>query len=148
MDLEIVRKIMQDYCDKNDLSLYDIKFVREYGYLTLQVLIDKKGGIDVDTLALANDYLSSKLDQYDKDMEEYMLEVSSPGAEKALRNASEVAESVSKYVHVEIDKMVYEGYLEGFKDNILTLKINLKGRIKMVNISYDDVLKIRLAVKI
>lgn len=42
MDLEIVKNIMQDYCDKNDLSLYDIKFVREYGYLTLQVLIDKR----------------------------------------------------------------------------------------------------------
>lgn len=148
MDLEIVRKIMQEYCDENNLSLYDVKFVREYGYLTLQVLIDKKDGIDVDTLALANDYLSSKLDQYDNDLEEYMLEVSSPGSEKALRNATEISESITKYVHVEVDKMVYEGYLVDFKDNILTLKINLKGRIKMVNISYDDVLKIRLAVKI
>ena len=148
MDLQVVKEIMEEYCAKNNLSLYDVKFEKQYGYLTLQVLIDKKGGIDVDTLALANEYLSAKLDQYDTDMDEYMLEVSSPGAEKQLRTKEEVMENVGAYVHVKIKEMIYEGFLEEFENDVLVVKINVKGRFKRVNINYDEIKKIRLAVKI
>lgn len=148
MDLDVVKKIMTEYCESNDLMLYDVKFVREFGYLTLQVFIDKKGGIDVDSLALANEYLSTKLDSIDLDMQEYMLEVSSPGAEKVLRNVEEVKDSIGEYIHAETKDMHYEGYLLSFENEILEVQINIKGRLKKVNINYADVTKIRLAVKI
>lgn len=148
MDLSIVYEILKPYVEEHDLKIYDVKWVNEFGYKILQVSIDKTGGIDTDTLALCNEYLSNELDKYDSMMGEYMLEVCSPGAEKELRNTDEVLESVNKYVNVKTQSgETFEGELLDFSDNILTIKINVKGRIKNITLKYSDILKIRLAVK-
>ncbi|MGM9970503.1 MAG: ribosome maturation factor RimP [Anaeroplasma sp.] len=148
MDLTIVEKILKPFLDEHSLSLYDVSLVKEYGYLILRVCIDKKGGIDVDTLALANEYLSSKIDEYDQDMPEYMLEVSSPGAEKPLRNSEEIMDSIGMYIHVEIPNMIYEGILEACDSSLIQMKINIKGRFKSIKINRNEIIEIRLAVKI
>lgn len=148
MDLKKVEEMLLPYLDSNDLKLYDISFVKEYGYKILRILVDKKGGIDIDTLALVNDYISPKLDFLDEDMGEYMLEVSSPGAEKKLNGKEELADEVGNFIHVEKQEMIYEGYLESFENDILILKINVKGRIKRIELEYADLKNIRLAVNI
>ena len=127
---------------------YDVELVKEFGYLILRVTLDKKGGIDVDTLGLANEYLSERIDAYDSDMPEYMLEVSSPGAEKKLRNDKEIQDAVGAYIHVEVEGMVYEGELVEALEDSVTLRINIKGRFKKINIKKEEIKLIRLAVKI
>ena len=148
MDLEKVREILKPYVEENELKLYDVKFTTEYGYKVLQVFLDKKGGIDTDTLALANEYLSEKLDSIDSDMGEYMLEVSSPGAEHPLRNEEEILEAIGEYIYIRTNTDIFEGYLNSFENNVLNIKINIKGRIKNVDVNYDDIKEIRLSVKI
>ncbi len=147
MELNKVIDILNPYLEKMQLKLYDIKWSKEFGYKILQVFIDKVGGIDTDTLALCNDYLSQELDKIDEDMGEYMLEVSSPGAEKELRNSKEILENVGSYVNVKTEKEEFEGELISFDNDILIVKINIKGRMKNVSINYEDIKKIRLAVK-
>lgn len=147
MDLVKVKEALMPYLEKNDLSLYDIKWTSEYGYRILQVFVDKAGGIDTDTLALVNEYLSQELDKLDSDMGEYMLEVSSPGAEKELRDKSEVIESVGDYIHVETNDAAYEGDFISFDNDVVTIRINIKGRMKNINVNYSDIKLIRLAVK-
>lgn len=148
MDLKKVEELVLPYLDEHNLKLYEVIFVKEFGYQVLRVSVDKQGGIDVDTLAQVNEYLAKRLDEIDSDMPEYMLEVCSPGAEKTLRNKEEVLESVGMYVNVKTPDMVYEGTLESFENDVLQMKINVKGRFKKVEIDYDNIKKIRLAVKI
>ncbi len=148
MELDVVNKILEPYLKDTDMSIYDVEFVKEFGYLILRVSIDKASGIDVEELAKINEYLSERIDKYDADMPEYMLEVCSPGAEKKLRNKDEIKESIGKYIHVEVPNMVYEGYLEDFNDDVCVIKINAKGRFKKVSIKYEEIQNIRLAVKI
>lgn len=148
MDLTIINSILESYLKENDLTLYDVEMVKEFGFLILRVSIDKKGGIDVDSLAKANEYLSEKLDSYDADWPEYMLEVCSPGAEKPLRNMQEIQDNIGAYIHVEILNMIYEGVLLSALDNNITMKINAKGRFKTVVVQYENIKNIRLAVKI
>ncbi len=148
MDLEKVKQLVLPYLEAHNLILYDVKMVKEYGFNVLQVSVDKEGGIDSDSLALVNEYLSEKLDAIDSDMPEYMLEVCSPGAEKPLRNMEEVKQSIGQYVNIKTkEDGVFEGYLEDLSDDVLVVKINVKGRIKNINIKYEDIKKIRLAVK-
>lgn len=147
MDLTKVKEILVPYLEKNNLTLYDVKWTSEYGYKVLQVFVDKAGGIDTDTLAVVNEYLSTELDKLDGDMGEYMLEVSSPGAEKELRNKEEVLENVGKYIFVKTDDNVYEGDFISFVDDVVVIRINIKGRMKNVNVNYSDIKLIRLAVK-
>ena len=148
MDINVCKEILQPFLEEHDLIFYDVSLVKEFGYLILRVLLDKKGGIDLETLSLANEYLSDRIDAYDQDMPEYMLEVSSPGAEKELRNQEEINDSLGEYVHVETQNMIYEGTLEEANENSITLRINVKGRFKKQIIMITEVKLIRLAVKI
>ncbi len=148
MDLTIVKEILEPFLKENNLLFYDVALEKEDGNLFLRVYLDKKGGITIDELALANDYLSERIDKYDSDLPEYFLEVSSPGAEKALRSLDEVKENIDSYIHVELPNMIYEGVLlEALDDGSITMKINAKGRFKKVTFNYEEVKFIRLAVK-
>lgn len=148
MNLTIIKEILEPFLKENDISFYDTELVKEDGNLFLRVYLDKKGGITIDDLALANDYLSERIDKYDSDLPEYFLEVSSPGAEKKLRNYDEVKENIESYIHVELPSMIYEGVLlEALDDGTITMKINAKGRFKKVSFNYEEVKLIRLAVK-
>lgn len=148
-DTSDVEKMIEPVLMKYNLYLYEVLWVKEYGYRMLRVSIDKKdGGIDSDTLAIVNEYLSKKLDEYDGDMPEYMLEVCSPGAERTLRNKEEIKESVGQYVNVKTINETFEGTLLSYEDDTLVVEINIKGRMKKVSIKETDIKKIRLAVKI
>lgn len=149
MDIKICETILATYLKENELIFYSVELVKEAGSLILRVILDKKGGITLEDLAKANEYLSERIDKYDSDMPEYMLEVSSRGAERTLDNDEEITDSVGMYIHVEKnDNQIFEGYLEEFIDDNLKVKINLKGRIKRIDIKKQDIKLIRLAVKI
>ena len=123
MDLKKVEALLEPYLKENELSLYSIEMVKEFGYLILRVSIDKKDGIDVETLALCNEYLAIELDKIDSDMPEYMLEVCSPGAEKELRNLEEILE---KYKSMNVDEVIE--YIDKIKlNNVLFIKEDKDG---------------------
>ena len=148
MDINICREILDPFLKENDLIFYSVELVKEYGSLILRVILDKKDGLDIELLAKANEYLSERIDKYDADMPEYMLEVSSRGAERTLDNDDEINDALEKYIHVEVENMVYEGILlENNDDNIL-ISINIKGRFKRIPIKKEEIKLIRLAVKI
>ena len=148
MDINVCKEILEPFLQEHDVIFYDVSLVNEFWYLILRVLLDKKGGIDLETLSLANEYLSERIDKYDSDMPEYMLEVSSPGAEKELRNHDEMVDSLGMYVHVDTPNMVYEGTLEEVNSDSVVLRINVKGRFKKQAIKNEEIKLIRLAVKI
>ncbi len=148
MDLKIVNNILEPFLKENELELYDVELVKEFGYLILRVSIDKAGGIDVDTLALANEYLSERIDAYDQDMPEYMLEVCSPGAEKPLKTDKDIENSLGMYVHVEVPQMIYEGTLEACDSESITIRYNAKGRFRKIVINKNEIKLLRLAVKL
>jgi ribosome maturation factor RimP len=124
-------------------GLYDMEYVKEHRTHVLRVMIDKPSGIDIDDCIAASNVLNPLLDQLDPIVEDYSLEVSSPGAERKLRTSEEILQSVGKYIHVETYEQKLEGELTGFKDNTISLKI----RNKIIEIAYLDVTAIRLAIK-
>ena len=147
MDVRKVEEILLPYLTENNFKLYEVSFVREAGIKILRVLVNKTGGINIDELATINNYLSTALDEYDQDEDEYMLEVSSPGAEMELRNKEEVLEHVGDYIHINTGDKVYEGSFVSFVDDVVVVRVNLKGRFKNFEIPYESIKKIRLAVK-
>lgn len=51
----------------------------------LRVFLDKEGGLDIDSLVAANEWVSEALDAADVISSAYTLEVSSPGIDRPLR---------------------------------------------------------------
>ena len=64
-----------------------------------------------------------------------------------LRNPEEVLEHVGSYININTGDTVYEGTMISFDNNIVVIRVNLKGRFKNFEIPYDSIKKIRLAVK-
>ncbi len=151
MNLEIIPKLLEKDLKENDLKLFEYNFVKEDGNLILRVIVDKEdGGVDINLLGKINEYLSEALDQYDSDMEEYFLEVSSLGAERELKTKEDIIKSKDKYIHVELklNKIIYEGYMVDANDTDITVRVNFKGRFKNITIKYEEIKFIRLAVKL
>jgi ribosome maturation factor RimP len=145
MDLKKLEIIIVDILNQHQLSLYSLKTKKEFGEMVLEILVDGSD-LSSDHLGLVNGVLSAALteDVFDPN---YYLEVSSPGAERPLRNAVEVEKAIGKYVHIETPELNSDGYLLDFKDGIITFQINLKGRLKKLEIPYTTVKSMRLAIK-
>ncbi|MGQ9810822.1 MAG: ribosome maturation factor RimP, partial [bacterium] len=66
-------------------DLIEVKIVMSHGRKTVQIFIDKPGGVTVEDCAIASRKISELLDQHqDVFPGRYYLEISSPGAERPL----------------------------------------------------------------
>ena len=126
-----------------NLNLYikKVEFVCESGVYILRIIANKKDGIfDIDDCTRLNEAISAELDKADFIEEEYMLEVSSPGAEEELESEEDIKENINSYIHIDLIKPIeimkginihdIEGTMIGVNDDNIVLSINLKGRIK------------------
>ncbi|MDG0888007.1 ribosome maturation factor RimP [Paracholeplasma manati] len=145
MDLKQLEPIIESVLNHHQLSLYSLKTKKEFGEHILEILVDGDD-LSSDHLGIVNTEISAALsdDLFDPD---YFLEVSSPGAERPIRNEQEVEKAIGKYVHIETPELNSDGYLLDFKAGIITFQINLKGRLKKVEIPYTTVKSMRLAIK-
>lgn len=133
-------------------KLYEVSYVREAGNNILRVVVDTETGIDLDTCVNISDALSLLLDEENTIDDEYFLDVCSPGAEKPLLDIEDVKAAVGNYIAFEflvptngLDEI--QGDLEAVNDEILQVKYNQKGRFKTINVPYNEIKSIRLAVK-
>jgi ribosome maturation factor RimP len=67
----------------------------------LRVVVDRPGGVDLDTIAKTSEKLSRRLDLEDFGSGRYTLEVSSPGVERPLREPRDFIKRVGERVKVK-----------------------------------------------
>lgn len=153
--MEIVEKalIIANRCaEKLNLKIVEIEYIKENNIKILRVIAIDEETLDIDQATDLNNLISEELDKEDFIDEEYYLEVSSPGIERQLKTDEEIREAkdkyicISTYVKVEGLKEIY-GYLREYQDKIIKIETNIKGRIKMIEIPFDQISKVRLAVK-
>lgn len=124
-------------------ELYDLSFFKQRKDNILQVQIERFEGVDIDDCVKVSDAVSKFLDETDPISEDYSLEVTTPGAERKLRNREEILRAVKQFIHVETYNQKLEGTLMAFKDDKLFLTI----KNKEIEINYLDCTLIRLAIK-
>ncbi len=83
------------------LELVDIAFRRESGRRVLSVVVDRDGGVDLDTIAELAEKVSRRLDVEGFAPGPYALEVSSPGIERSLKRPIEFQRRVGDRVKVK-----------------------------------------------
>ena len=71
--------------EENGFELVDVEYVKEGGSWYLRAYIDKPGGIAINDCELISRALSDKLDEEDFIEDSYILEVSSPGLGRPLK---------------------------------------------------------------
>ncbi|MDN9830744.1 ribosome maturation factor RimP [Clostridioides difficile] len=142
---EIVTKIT----DEHGFEMVDVEYVKEAGEYYLRVYIDKEEGISLNECELVSRELSPILDEKDPIKENYFLEVSSPGLDRALKKDRDFVRYQGRDVDLKLYKPLngckqFEGELVGLtEDN--NIKIISNG--KEMEFNRKDVAIVRLAIK-
>lgn len=128
---QTVEQLLGSYLEDNGFELVDVEYVKEGSNWFLRVFVDKEGGIDIDDCGTISEYISQKLDENDPFSEAYFLEVSSPGAERPLKKAADVAKAVGKDVYVTVYEPIqglkeFEGRLLSFENEELLISAGKK----------------------
>lgn len=129
---EIIEEITGDFLAEKGLELYDSEFVKEGKDWFLRVYIDilpKKGEdgsveeeyVSTDDCETVSRFLSEELDRLDPIEQNYYLEVSSPGMDRALKKEKDFARFAGRMVDISLYKAVdgkkaYQGILKGLTD--------------------------------
>ena len=155
--LNKVKELAVKEASKLDLEILEVEWVNEYGTNILRIIADSKETLDIDQATALNEAISLGLDELDMIDDEYMLEVSSPGIEKELKNDDDITYNIDNYVHIDFlthypitaktKVLDLEGYLRNYSNNVLEIEYNNKGQIKKLSINKEDIKLIRLAIK-
>ncbi|MGA8942744.1 MAG: ribosome maturation factor RimP [Thermoactinomyces sp.] len=143
-----VQKIAQPIIENEGLELVDIEYKKEGQNWFLRIFIDRdEGGVDLDDCTRISEKLSEVLDKLDPIPGAYILEVSSPGAERPLKKEKDFRKAIGKNVHITtyepIDgQKVFDGILRQFDGTTLTVGEEEKS----FDIPIEKVAKARLSV--
>ena len=150
--IEKVEKLMLPICAETGTFLVDTQYEDENGTWYLRIFVDTEEGLTMEECISVTELISEKLDEEDFIVEEYMMEVSSPGAERPLKTAEELGDAVGYHLNVIVkdaidDIQEFQGDLISFESDILVLECMFKTKKKQIEIAYNNVKKARLAVK-
>ncbi len=127
---------------------YDIYELQQGGGggRTLRIAIDKREGfISIDDCERVSRLAGPLLDQVDLIPESYTLEVSSPGAERPLRDRAEYERFLGQKVNVRYRAGAAEGVLEGSLVAVDDAGIAIRGhKSEVLHLPWEDVIKGRL----
>ena len=82
---EIVAELAAPVAAEFGCELWDVEYVREAGQWYLRLYLDKEGGVDILDCENVSRKVSDLLDEVDPIEASYIFEVSSAGAERALK---------------------------------------------------------------
>lgn len=73
--LEKIKENIKEALESEEIVIDSITFEREGKYNFLRIVLDKTGGIDLDTIVMATNLINPILDKLDLIKEEYILDV-------------------------------------------------------------------------
>ncbi len=145
---ERVREFAQLLLASLGLELYEVQFRREGHGWVLRLIIDKTGGVSLDDCSRVSRETSDFLDVEDFIKQPYHLEVSSPGAERALRSVAECQRFVNNKVRIKLKsdrdgRKVFIGELTVIDGDSVTL---VTEETEDYTFSWEEIKKARLTL--
>ena len=143
-DQNAVRAAAEPVLSSRGLELVDVEIVGSGRARTLRILVDRDGGIELDTLAETTGPVASALDAAEAITGPYNLELSSPGLERPLRRPAEFRRFVGTTVSVKSHDPVsgarrHRGLLVAADDSGIGVEVDGEHR----RFSYDAIASAR-----
>jgi len=152
MDLVNRKEDIENKLHSLGYELVSITSKREMGNNVINIVVDRIQPIDMTAIVKLSEELNAYIDTIDDSSVPYTLDISSLGAEKPLKIES-IKDYVGSFVNVHLinpidGENIYEGTIKEMSgDSSFVLQIKIKTRVKEVNILFNNIYKIRLAVK-
>ncbi|MDR2355879.1 MAG: ribosome maturation factor RimP [Clostridiales Family XIII bacterium] len=139
---ELTKEILADFLTENGYALYNAEFVKEGKDRYLRVYVDRAAsdidapGIGTDDCERISRFLSDRLDELDPIAQNYYLEVSSPGLDRALLCDADFARFAGRPVEIGLyrafeGKKKLEGVLVGLADGIISIDTDRGERLTL-----------------
>jgi len=132
--------VVEPYLAAEKLELDDLELIGRGRALTLRVVVDGVGGLDLDRISEVSRGLSRLLDSIPDLEGPYQLEVSSPGLERKLSRPSHFAKSLGREVVVKTNAGTVRGVLTESGEGGFAITDDAD---QIHTISYDHVLSAR-----
>ncbi len=144
---ETVEALAAPIAADNDCAVWDVEYVKEAGTWFLRVYLDRPGGVSIDHCEAVSRVLSDKLDEVDPIEGSYVLEVSSPGADRVLRKPEHFAAFLGEKVELRLYRprdgaKSVVGELLGYEDGAVTVQTPAGA----VTFPKQDVAQVRLYI--
>ena len=151
MDLNLIQNKLTEKLPSWGYELCSLSYKKEMGRFVLGVVVDRVEPIDMNAIVEISEKISTYLDEIDNSEDIYTLDVSSLGAEKPLK-IEQLHNYVGRYVNVHlvnpiVGENIYEGDIKEVKEDKFILTIRIKTRVKDLDILFNNIYNIRLAVK-
>jgi ribosome maturation factor RimP len=154
MELRNIENLISPLLLEEKVHLVELKWLTDQKTRILQIAImHPDGSMDLETCSRVSEKISEILDTTDLLNTDYYLEVCSPGAERILKTREDIQISVGGYVHLTLihpieKSLEHEGTLLDYDGQTGHLEIIHKTRKKIIEFTTDNILKLRLAVKL
>ncbi len=149
MDLKSIKDDLKAYLDGKGYHLYHVSYDKVENEDTLHVEIDDH--LDLNGISEVSRLVSDYMDTKDYLKDRYLLDVSTVGLERVLYSYDDVLEHIGDYVYIRLirsldGKKEVQGYLDMVSDQILEVTYRDKNIEKRVDIPYENIQLIRLAI--
>ena len=126
---EALLALIRPVVESGGLDLEDVEVVAAGKRRLVRLLVDRDGGLDLDTVAEVSHAASAALDAADGatgtdgplGRAPYVLEVSSPGVDRPLTSARDFARNVGRVVRIRIEDRELSGTVLAADDDVVTL---------------------------
>jgi ribosome maturation factor RimP len=144
-----IKQLLEPSLSHMGYSIYSVEQSGSGGR-TLRIAIDKPDGfISLDDCERVSRVAGPLLDQADLIRDSYMLEVSSPGAERKLRDRAEYERFVGRKVNVRYRSGEAEVALEGVLAEASDAGITIRGRRdEVTHLPWTDIIAGRLVASL
>lgn len=144
---EIAEALAAPIAAENGCEVWDVEYVKEAGSWYLRVYLDRPEGVTIDHCEAVSRALSDKLDEADPIEGSYILEVSSPGADRVLRKPEHFARFLGEKVEVKLYRprdgaKSLVGDLADYAEGAVTLQTPKE----RVTIPKQDIAQVRLYI--
>ena len=142
-------ELLEPIVSEAGFELVDVEYVKEAGSWFLRLYIDKEGGVSIDDCEAVSRPVSDILDEHDPIEGSYTFEVSSAGADRALKKPEHFAAYMGSEVEVRLyraqeGRKDWVGALEGYSDGDVTIAAPA-GSVTFLK---KDVAQVRLYVRV
>ena len=101
-----VKQLVEPIINNIGYNVYDVIYEKEGQDNYLRIFIDKDGIIDLNDCEKVNDAITDVLDEKDIIKNQYMLEVSSPGLERRIRDDEQLKQNINNLIEVHTYKKI------------------------------------------
>ncbi len=128
---EEIKAFLSEYAKNLGVELISAEF-KQGKNPSLEIVIHKDGGVDLDTCALFHNAISEPLDQLDPTYQmPYTLNVSSRGIDWAFKTDDDFVSHIGQRVEVKLKESIkgkkfYDGILDKYDGNSIVLKVDSK----------------------